>query len=102
MCRESWPRRMRERVGGTTTAEKCLPMTWCFVRVSAAETYTFRWGRGSGEITVHRGDVRGEHHDRSLVDRIPVGKDWINDEDVRAQARFWLHANVSRPLRKAE
>ncbi|MCX2729075.1 hypothetical protein OOZ19_02370 [Saccharopolyspora sp. NFXS83] len=79
--------------------KKHLPMAWHFERVSSREAYTFRWGRGSGMITVHRGDARGSHSDDNMVDCVPVGIDWIDDQDVRVQARKWLRANAGRGVR---
>ncbi len=69
-----------------------LPMVWHFARVSERESYTFRWGRGSGVITVHRGDVRGSHGEETLLCTIPVGIDWTEENDLRRQARQWLRA----------
>lgn len=79
--------------------KKFLPMAWHFERVSAREAYTFRWGRGSGLITVHRGDFRGSHNDEGLVDTVQVGIDWIDDQDVRVQARKWIRSNAGRGVR---
>lgn len=79
-----------------TERERHLPMAWLFVRVSSAESYTFRWGRGSGVMTVHTGDQRTRHTDDQLVAAVRLPEDWRNDEDVRAQARKWLRGNVAR------
>lgn len=79
--------------------KKFLPMAWHFERVSARESYTFRWGRGAGVITVHRGDLRGSHSDDGLVDTVEIGIDWMDDQDVRVQARKWLRANAGRGVR---
>ncbi|MCA1280233.1 hypothetical protein [Saccharopolyspora sp. 7B] len=75
-----------------------LPMTWCYEPVGGG--HTFRWGRGSGVITVHRGDVRGSHGDEALVDTVRVGRDWVDDRDLRVEARRWLRAEQQR-LRRA-
>lgn len=74
--------------------ERYLPMAWVYVRISSTESYTFRWGRGSGAMTVHMGDQRTSHTDEYLVATVRLPDDWRNDEDVRAQARKWLRANA--------
>ncbi|GAB3297612.1 hypothetical protein [Parasphingorhabdus pacifica] len=69
-------------------------MAWLFARVSGVESYTFRWGRGSGVMTVHIGDRRARHTDEHLIDTVRLPEDWRNDDDVRAQARKWLRLHA--------
>ena len=74
--------------------ERYLPMAWLFVRVSSTESYTFRWGRDSGVMTVHVGDRRARHTDEFLIATVRMAENWRNDDDVRAQARRWLRLNA--------
>ena len=76
-------------------AKPHLPMTWRY-EPAPGIGYTFRWGRGSGVITVHRGDVRGSHGDEALVDAVRVGRDWTDDHDLRIEARRWVRARLAR------
>ncbi|GAB3299111.1 hypothetical protein [Parasphingorhabdus pacifica] len=79
------------------TRVRCLPMAWHFVRVSQAESYTFRWGRGAGFLTVHTGDQRAKHTDDGLVATVRGVGDWRGREDLAAQAARWLRsANAGR------
>lgn len=71
-------------------------MTWRCEQASRGEVFTFRWGRGSRVMTVHRGDVRGQHHDDKLIDTVHVSGDWIDDNDVRMQAQKWLRGRTAR------
>jgi hypothetical protein len=77
-------------------SERSLPVTWLCERTAQGEVFTFRWGRGAGAMTVQRGDARGQHHDDGLVDVVAVGGDWIDDNDVRVQARKWLRSRGVR------
>lgn len=72
------------------TRGRHLPMAWLHVRVSERESYTFRWGRGAGFLTVHAGDQRGSHTDDRLIATVRGIGDWGGDEDLVAQARKWL------------
>ncbi|WP_243790983.1 hypothetical protein [Saccharopolyspora gloriosae] len=75
-------------------------MTWRYEPAPPDEGYTFRWGRGSGVITVHRGDVRGTHGDETLLDTVRIGRDRADDRDLRLEARRWLKTKAAE-MRKA-
>ena len=77
------------------TRVRHLPMAWHHVRVSPGESYTFRWGRGAGFLTVHVGDQRAKHTDDGLVATVRGVGDWRGEEDVVAQARKWLRVRAS-------
>lgn len=74
---------------------KDLPMAWHFMQVSANESYTIRWGRGVGFLTVHAGDQRAKHTDDGLVATVRNVGDWRGDEDVAAQAKKWLRSRAT-------
>ncbi|MGW3470203.1 hypothetical protein ACWDKQ_17495 [Saccharopolyspora sp. NPDC000995] len=85
----------------TTGPKRYLPMTWRVERVSPTEVYTFRWGRGAGYLTVHRGDIGSSHENDRLIDTVHIGRDWVDEPDVAAQARLWLRSRIGPRRRGA-
>ncbi|MBB5153296.1 hypothetical protein BJ970_000830 [Saccharopolyspora phatthalungensis] len=81
--------------------KRFLPMAWRVERVSPTEVYTFRWGRGSGVVTVHRGDIGSSHDNDQLIDTVHIGSDWADESDVATQARLWLRSRIGPRRRSA-
>ncbi|MGI8310325.1 hypothetical protein [Saccharopolyspora hattusasensis] len=77
-----------------TGPKRFLPMAWHVEQVSPTEVYTFRWGRGSGVFTVHRGDIGSSHDDNHLIATVRIGRDWIDEWDIATQARQWRRSRA--------
>jgi hypothetical protein len=81
--------------------KRFLPMAWRVERLSPTEVYTFRWGRGSGVFTVHRGDIGSSHGNERLIETVHIGHDWVDEDDVATQARLWLRHRAGPRRRSA-
>ncbi|QIZ36136.1 hypothetical protein [Saccharopolyspora sp. ASAGF58] len=81
--------------------DRFLPMAWRVERVAPDEVYTFRWGRGAGYFTVHRGDIGSSHGNERLVETVHIVRDWVDESDVAAQARSWLNTRAQSQRRPA-
>jgi hypothetical protein len=82
-------------------ANRFLPMAWHVERISPNEVYTFRWGRGAGYFTVHRGDIGASPYNDHLIETVHIGHDWTDEDDVAAQARSWLRQRAGPRRRTA-
>ncbi|MGP4019075.1 hypothetical protein [Saccharopolyspora sp. 5N708] len=88
-------------MGANLLPKRFLPMAWHVERVSPGEVYTFRWGRGSGVFTVHRGDIGSSHSNDRRIETVRIGRDWTDAADVATQARLWLSTRVGPRRRNA-